>query len=463
MIHRMTESDWKRLLRQIQQGLVVPVVGSRLLCSEAGDWLPELVAQRLLGMHGLQAEGLPQPSFMPLDRAVKRLRVEAQVKLPNLYADASDAIDSVVADHAAQVPLALQQLAAISDFRLLVTTTPDDLLARCLRRRGALDEIVHAPKWPTDEWHDLADDWSQRSGTTHLLYLFGKARAGPMFALHEEDVLEYTHNIIARGSQAPQRFLAALQQRSLLMIGCDLPDWLGRFFLRLLNKDRLAEKTRREWLVDAPAPDNAGLVTFLRAFSGETEFLAAPSPAAFVAELSQRWAAERAAARAAAPAGQPAAPVLATAPPVFFVSYSRDTDQSRARRLVAELRALGATESELWFDGDDINAGQDFNHRIQDGIQGCSYFLPLLSEAAQQRPQAYVFREWRAASERALSMNRDFVVPLVVDTDYLPQRHTADAVRPWRALDFGHAPDGVPDEKTRQRLAALLRQARRRG
>ena len=115
------------------------------------------------------------------------------------------------------------------------------------------------------------------------------------------------------------------------------------------------------------------------------------------------------------------------------------------------------------FDGDDINAGQDFNHRIQDGIQGCSYFLPLLSEAAQQRPQAYVFREWRAASERALLMNRDFVLPLVVDTDYLPQRHTADAVRPWRALDFGHAPDGVPDDKTRQRLAALLRQARRRG
>ena len=168
MIDCMTESDWKRLLRQIQQGLVVPVVGSRLLCSEAGDWLPELVAQRLLGMHGLQAEGLPQPSFMPLDRAVKRLRVEAQVKLPNLYADASDAIDSVVAEHAAQMPLALQQLAAISDFRLLVTTTPDDLLARCLRQRGALDEIVHAPKWPTDEWHDLADDWSQRSGTTHL-------------------------------------------------------------------------------------------------------------------------------------------------------------------------------------------------------------------------------------------------------------------------------------------------------
>ncbi len=105
MIHRMTESDWMRRLRQIQQGLVVPVVGSRLLCNRAGDWLPELAAQRQLDLH--------------------------------------------------------------------------------------------------------------------------------------------------------------------------------------------AEKTRREWLVDAPAPDNAGLVTFLRAFSGETEFLAAASPAAFVVELSQRWAAEQ--------------------------------------------------------------------------------------------------------------------------------------------------------------------------
>ena len=465
MIRAMTESDWKRLLRQIQQGLVAPVIGSQLLSAADGQWLPALAAQRLLDLHGLEAEpndANAALSFLPLDGAVSRIRTERQVKLANLYADASDVIDSVVAEQGDRLPLALQQIAAISDFRLLVSTTPDDLLARCLRQHGPVDEIVHAPKWPTDEWHDLPADWGQRSGAKFLLYLFGKARAGPMFALHEEDVLEYTHNIIARGSQAPQQFLAALQQRSLLLIGCNLPDWLGRFFLRLVNKDRLSEKTRREWLVDNPTPGGSGLVTFLRAYSGETVLLTDQPPAAFVAELHRRWSAAHDAARAPLIVGQAVPAATAAAAPVFFVSYSRQTDEARARRLVLELHALGATSGELWFDGDDIAAGQVFDHRIQDGIDGCSYFLPLLSEAAQRRPEAYVFGEWRAASERLRTMNRDFVIPLVVDPEFAPQRHTADAVRPWRSLDFGHAPEGVPDDKTRARLAALLRQARRR-
>ena len=84
-----------------------------------------------------------------------------------------------------------------------MTLTPDDLLARCLRGRCAVNEIVHSPNLPTSEGKDLPTDWKTRPGEVFLLYLFGKSRSAPMFAIHDEDVLEYAHNLIAHGSQVP--------------------------------------------------------------------------------------------------------------------------------------------------------------------------------------------------------------------------------------------------------------------
>ena len=86
--------------------------------------------------------------------------------------------------------------------------------------RCATNEIIYSPYLPTSEGTDLPKDWLSRQGEVQLLYLFGKSRSAPMFAIHDEDYLEYVHNIIARGSHVPIKFLDELQQRSLLLIGC---------------------------------------------------------------------------------------------------------------------------------------------------------------------------------------------------------------------------------------------------
>src|SRR4030095_7172482 len=91
----------------------------------------------------------------------------------------------------------------------------------------------------------------RRQGPVELLYLFGKSRPTPLFALHDEDLLEYAHNIISGGSHAPQKFWGVVQECSLLLIGCNFPDWLSRFILRATRKARLADSVgRREWLVE---------------------------------------------------------------------------------------------------------------------------------------------------------------------------------------------------------------------
>jgi len=95
---------------------------------------------------------------------------------------------------------------------------------RSLCRRCAVREVVHSPNLPTSEGRDLPRDWNDTRGEAHLLYLFGKARSAPMFAIHDEDLLEYAHNVITRGSHVPSGFLDELQQRNLLLVGCNFPD-----------------------------------------------------------------------------------------------------------------------------------------------------------------------------------------------------------------------------------------------
>jgi hypothetical protein len=292
----MEEAAWKRLLGQIRDGFVVPIVGCRLLVDADGkSCLQARVAKQVLAANGQKLEDETLPPFRELNEAVTHLRQKGPGKLQDIYADVDEAIRGVTGADDFVVPTPIRQLAEITGFRLFVTLTLDDLLARSLRRRHAVNEIIHSPKLPTSERKDLPQDWSERRGEVQLLYLLGKSRPAPMFAIHDEEVLEYAHNVIARGSQVPTVFIGELQQRNLLLIGCNFPDWLSRFFLRATRQSRLGSQAedRREWFVEPLKPEES-LTCFLQSYSKDTEILADSAPMDFVAELHRRWMADRA-------------------------------------------------------------------------------------------------------------------------------------------------------------------------
>ena len=315
----MNERSWERLLKSIDDGLVVPVLGPQLLTSESGDTLQRKIALQLLSFYD-EPDDIALTPFYELSEVVTRLK--DKYNLQDLYADIHDAIEQLASAIGSNIPEPVNKIAAITSFRLFVTLTPDDLLTRCLRTRCATNEIIYFPYLPTSEGSDLPRDWLSRQGEVQLLYLFGKSRPAPMFAIHDEDFLEYVHNIIARGSHVPIKFLNELQQRSLLLIGCNFPEWLSRFFLRLTNQGRLSEVQRkREWLIDEQSLDK-DLIFFLESFSGGTEILSDISPAAFIAELHQRWST-----RHCDPEQTPALDNKNVPRGVmFFISYCRATD-----------------------------------------------------------------------------------------------------------------------------------------
>ena len=449
----MNEKDWKRLLEQMREGFVVPVLGPQLLVGPDGRSLQESVARNVLKANGVDEE-LELPPFHELNAAVSLLR--SQCSEQDIHADVHEAILKLPVADSPQFPAAIRQIAEIADFRLFVTLTPDDLLAKSLLSRCAVNEIIHSPTLPSGAASDLPKEWSDTKGEVYLLYLFGKSRSVPMCAIHDEDVLEYAHNIISNQSQVPTKFLNELQERNLLLIGCNFPDWLSRFFLRLMRKSRLSGRVSREWLVEQLKEDDS-LTCFLKSYSRETEVLSQIPPLQFIEELHCRWMASHGA--AAVSATQHGGSTV-TPGALFFISYSRATDLPRAEVFFNFLLGLGATENEIWFDRRTIEPGQDFGNRILEGIESCRYFIPLVSVGADNRPEAFVFREWQKANYRKEGMNREFLIPLIVDPDYHPENYKADPVKAWKELDFGHAPEGQPDPRTHDKLKTLLENAR---
>jgi hypothetical protein len=471
----MEEKDWRRLLDRMKEGKVVPVIGSRLLVGPDGaSPLFAQLARQLLDEHDVKSDHVELPAFRELNEAVTQLKgkLEDDDDFDDLYGKISTALARFKADTVA-VPQPLQQLAEITDFKLMVTLTPDDLLARALAaKRGAVTTVVHSPKLSTREFADLAPDWDAeaQADAVQLLYLFGRAnKPSPLFAIHDEDVLEYAHNVISHGSNVPSTFLDALRERNLLLIGCNFPDWLSRFFLRATRSGPLAEaKGSKAWLVDRLSQEDP-FIGFLGTYSPKTSVLSNIDPVQFVDELHRRWLAEQpvadkdAAATATATSAQ--APAVANQPDraVFFISYSRATDLDHALKLKQTLtNTLKVDESEIWFDKDELEPGDVFTQRILDGIRSCRYFLPIVSRAATARERAFVFREWDEATSLLPEMNRKFLLPLVVDDENKPELYDQPSVNAWRErnINFGHAPDGTPDPVTLKSLQDLLRKAR---
>lgn len=474
----MKEKDWRRLLDQMRDGTVVPVIGSRLLVDTKGVPLSAKVARLVIKDSELDLNPDTLSKHRELNEIVTRLKAQRvdPLTLQQLYGDVDAALRRLDAD-GLELPQPLRQLAAISDFPLMVTVTPDGLLSRALAEAGrGVNEVVHSPKLPTSEGADLPLDWQSHEGVVQLLYLFGKSRPTPLFAIHDEDALEYAHNVIADGSHAPTAFLGALRDRSLLIIGCNFPDWLSRFVLRATRKGRLADpKGGREWLVEGLKEEDA-FVGFLSHYSPETEALTNTDPVQFVDELYRRWVAEQkpATGHAATSNGAtanvtPAATTVATpgASPdgrMFFISYSRTTDLAQAQALKDTLvKELSVAENEIWFDRETLELGDTYTQRIIDGIRGCRYFLPLVSRAATQREKAFVFREWDEATRQLPEMNRKYLLPLVVDAENRPETYQQPSVVAWRErnINFGHAPQGMPDASALKALRDLVREARR--
>ncbi len=446
----LDEDAWDDLLSFIEDRRVIPIIGPELLEVETDtgprllyDWLAEKLAAKLSVDTALLPPAYDLNDVVCWYLSMRGRREEAYVRLRSILREATFA-----------APKALRQLAAITDFDLFITTTFDSLLAdaidaeRCASA-ASTDVIAYAPNRVTDL--PCEREALQRPTVYHL---FGKLSASPSYVISDEDTLEFMC-ALQSDHLLPEKLFHELEHNHLLFIGSNFSNWLARLFLRMAKRQRLSDpRDVGEILADNHSSEDERLMDFLQQVSVRTRVFSGADK--FVDELHSRWLARRGAALAKVVALPNAAqrflpPARDMPDNAVFISYARE-DLAAVQRIKAGLEAAGVT---TWFDMDRLEAGDDYDRKIQRNIGRCACFIAVVSRNTQARHEAYFRREWSYAIDRARNMADGalFLIPVTIDAT---TAGTALVPEKFRAMHFSSLPQGEVPPGFAQRLSEVM-------
>ena len=404
----LDDDAWEDLLSFIEERRVIPIVGPELLKveTETGprllyDW----IAEKLAGKLNVDTAQLPQAytlnDVVCWFLASRGRREEAYTRVRSILRDANFA-----------PPLALRQLAQITDFDLFVTTTFDPLLEQAINNErfgGAQSSEVLA--YSPNRVVDLPTE-REKLQRPVVYHLFGRLSASPTYVISDEDTLEF---ICALQSEhlTPEKLFHELEHNHLLFIGSSFTNWLARLFLRMAKRHRLSDpRDVGEVLADNHSGNDGRLVAFLQQVSLRTRIYSGAGK--FVDELHRRWTTRHKPGEVISLGAQRFLPPEREMPDnAIFISYARE-DLAVVQKLKAGLDAAGI---KTWFDLERLEGGDDYDRKIQRNIARCSYFIPIVSAATERRLEGYFRREWSYAIDRARNIAEGaiFILPVTID------------------------------------------------
>lgn len=435
---------WDTFLELVAKGRVVPIIGRDLLTVQYQGTevsLLSLLAQRLA--ESLQVSGAELPEGDELNTVACRY-----MKGGNSIEDVYPVIKRVMpGEEELSIPPVFSKLAAIPNFKLFVTTTFDSLLERAInqiRFAGAAKTKVFA--YAPNDVEDLPGPL-EKLDLPVVFHLLGKLSAAPAYAVTQEDILEF---LLALKSEQPKVLFDVLRNANLLILGCSFGDWLARFFIRTAKCQRLS-KGGPDFVADKRICGDNNLMIFLKDFSSaRTKIYPGGGALEFIDELHRRWM-ER------YPGGisSPPKPEDLSASAVFL-SYASE-DKTAAAKIKTALEAAGV---DVFFDKDDLYAGEAWAAKLQQSISKASLFIALISKNTLPTPETRYFRrEWEQAADEAKGKSMSFIIPVLIDDTSLeaaapPQKFF---IPQWETLP----PGGQPNERFVEQVKQLYRRYRK--
>lgn len=447
----MTEREWDKLIGQVLQRLVVPVIGPELLTlREAGEEhsLYAVWARELANDAGI---ALSSSTDSALYDVANELSVMPKYGNP---LDLAYNIDDVIRNPPRPIPDALKKLAEISSFSLYVTTTIDHLLEDALKEARGKKQFVGDVVFTTsgtENRKDLSKDFGPESNPM-LYHLFGSSSKVPdTFAKTDDDLIEYSWALLDQ-EHRPNVLYDYLQKKTVLLLGCSFPDWLGRFLVRALYRDKSADSINIYYVSPRCEP---GLADFLK--RRWAKVITAQSATDFVTKLHQKWREKCSVTDAV---DTPAADMQpAFKPGSVFLSYASE-DREAVRKIRAQLEAANI---DTWMDEKRLESGDEYEERIRENISKAAFFVAIISRTFELPSRAlggYVFKEWKWAEDASLARRKDdaFLQPLLID-DTPKGAKCID--EPYRSLHWAELRDGKLQPEFIELLSRGIRNYRR--
>lgn len=359
--------NWKRIIYYLKAGNVIPVIGNDLILvkNEDGktDFLNQYIVDKLI-----EIEDIPNG---------KKSIGEILLEYPKVKGTIKSIYEQIPEKKFYTRPL--EKLAAITDFDFYVSTSFDDLLEKALRKmRNYSGSELNIINYSLQAKSPQAKSPVKVVPKVNIFNLLGSLDDFDLTAIDEETMLEYFFSITWKDNeQHPQAkyFLQNVNDKSFLFIGCDFPDWLMRFVVRILTNRRIKEETFSDYIVCDTNKDFGKLKNFL-AYC-EKDFVVIddgePSnPEAFVDRLYKKWIEEKKQVKGTSYKGS-----------VFLSYYNEDQEDAGILK-----KALESENIDVWFDKDDLHIGE-VDDRIWKAINESDIFIPIISEKILDVGESY--------------------------------------------------------------------------
>jgi len=388
---------WNRLLRDIHNRQVLPVIGPALITVAGENGQVPFIES--LAPEFAKRLGVPVEENTTLNRVACNHLVN-RGKRSEIYEEIRELVEI---HENSPLPPGLSNLAAIRDFDLFITSSFDGFLARAVAqarpgyRHDANGLAAFHPHKPVDLPAQLPP--------TFIYHVLGAYDTYPDFAVWEEDYMEFLCGLLERKDNLRNLF-RELKTRSLLLIGAPFGDWIVRLFLRIAKQERLSSRqsSTEDYLADLPYHLGEPMIFYFDKVIGSPQIIPY-APLDFAAELRRRWAEKYG-----------SVDPLRDIPDEVrrgsvFISYSH-SDVEAASALAGGLKAAGIP---VWLDRRRLQPGSDWELVLKRAVKSqSSLFIALISRATEASPERFVHQE-RAWAAEVHVPGEIFYIPVIID------------------------------------------------
>ena len=376
------EPLWDKLIQQIIDGNVIPVIGADLLIDNSSN-LHKFIMDGLARTFGVSKQ---VNSFSELVYAPE---YKNKFKLDNIYYQ----VDKIFAAKRFPASERLRRLLSIRQFPFIITTSFTPVIEQAMQNIWKDELRVMKFNNNPSENSDIKNGADLRKPT--IYYMFGKVGAGAhKYVLTDIDLLDFVSSWLSNDNKArPKNLCNELKDKYLIMLGNTYSDWLFRFIWYSMRKPDLGHGMLAYDTLDE------SLINFLE----RTETFTKQNTSDVIDQILVRLD-KKLKENEATKFNKPEENMD------VFISYSR-SDTQVAEQLYKALTAQG---KRVWYDKYNLTDGGLFMDEIRKAIKTAKYFVPILTpNIEKEKRESHVYRnEWDTAIEVAISMGRTYIIPL---------------------------------------------------
>ncbi len=415
--------QWDELIEKITQGEVIPVIGPEFLACDFDNpekWVNphQVLIDQLAESKGISARYHSFSELLYDDLFPARERDDIYDMLglafENEIKEAENQECAVPKDCIFQPSSLLLRLLRICKFRFVITTSFTPLVEYAMKEiYGAKGVRVmnycNNPSGNQDV--DTIDDIQKPT----VYYMFGKVcRNSKRYVVNDSDMLAFCRSWL---SSAPSTLVNVLKGKYLLILGNNYSDWLCRF-IWFSMKTELDVKPKGMMV----NPDES-LLQFMKRIDAFTQ----KDPKAVIDKI-EKLIAEKLKSQKNITYQNPE---LNTD---VFLSYSR-RDSDLVHKLYRQLTDKGLR---VWYDSENLSAGDRFMDVIRQSIRKTRLFIPILSHhIEEEKNDSHIYRtEWEVAMDIASTYGRNFIFPICEEGFDFDNANIHEKLKEYHTNDF---------------------------